>query len=153
MLPTRHPCHLGPGTYLQKDGLLDPFPLYTYTTVNEHGFLGDNGSGTDTQCPIPQNPTLYLLSGLHRTNTGTQSPLYIYGEETELLAFYLVCLNTTSACRPPSTRPWPPFSLAFTCEVNMEVSALHTDYTAHLHLHLFCVSSWSKGQRSLSKQP
>lgn len=153
MLPARHPCHLGSGTFLQNHGLSDPFPLYMYTTVHEHGFLGDNSSGTDSQCPIPQNPTLYLLSGLHRTNTCTQSPLYIYGEETELLAFYLVCLNTMSACRAPSTRPWPPFLLAFTFEVNMEVAALQTDYTARLPLHLCCVSSWSKAQHLFLNSP
>lgn len=46
-----------------------------------------------------------------------------------------------------------PFPVGIYFEINVEGSALHTDYMAHLHLYFFRVSGCSKGLHSLSKQP
>ena len=46
-----------------------------------------------------------------------------------------------------------PFPVGTYFEINVEGSALHADYMAHLHLYFFRASSFSKGQHPLSKQP
>ena len=69
-------------------------------------------------------------------------------------SWLFIYLPDCHVCLPPTLNTtMAPFPVGTYFEINVEGSALHADYMAHLHLYFFRASSFSKGQHPLSKQP